>query len=225
MGICSGACMRWGQLRKTCRHATRMCAWDVLPLVMLLGVLQPPALVGLSPLRDVHALLLYRLRPLHCCSCSLAAPPSASAASTLLCCSAACLPPASTPLAAPPPVSPACPAGYAVECRVWEGNYSSEEAMAQQLSILQVSRLGNNVSVGDVHTCCAVFQVTGKRSAPAASKGCWQGCRAGAANTCCARCAARAPVPPRQDYVADPTDWIVAADVDELQWWGGKFVK
>ncbi|KAL4430583.1 hypothetical protein ABPG77_005823 [Micractinium sp. CCAP 211/92] len=55
-------------------------------------------------------------------------------------------------------------AGYAVECRVWEGRYSSEEHMAQQLDMLQ-------------------------------------------------------------EYVADPTDWVVAADVDEFQWWGGKFIK
>lgn len=55
-------------------------------------------------------------------------------------------------------------AGYAVECRVWEGRYSSEEHMAQQLAMLQ-------------------------------------------------------------EYVADPTDWVVPADVDEFQWWGGKFIK
>ncbi|EFN55566.1 hypothetical protein CHLNCDRAFT_134048 [Chlorella variabilis] len=54
--------------------------------------------------------------------------------------------------------------GYAVECRVWEGRYSSEEHMVQQLSMLA-------------------------------------------------------------DYVSDPTDWVVAADVDEFQDWGGKFIK
>ncbi|KAI3425963.1 hypothetical protein D9Q98_007933 [Chlorella vulgaris] len=54
--------------------------------------------------------------------------------------------------------------GYAVECRVWEGQYSSEEHMVQQLSMLN-------------------------------------------------------------DYVSDPTDWVVAADVDEFQDWGGVFIK
>jgi hypothetical protein len=47
---------------------------------------------------------------------------------------------------------------------VWEGRYSSEEHLVQQLAVLD-------------------------------------------------------------DYVSDPTDWVVAADVDELQDWGGKFVK
>lgn len=28
-----------------------------------------------------------------------------------------------------------------------------------------------------------------------------------------------------RDYIADPSDWVVAADVDELQDWGGKFLK
>lgn len=55
-------------------------------------------------------------------------------------------------------------AGYAVECRVWEGQYSHEEHLVHQLSMFN-------------------------------------------------------------DHVADPTDWIVAADVDELQDWGGKFIK
>ncbi len=27
------------------------------------------------------------------------------------------------------------------------------------------------------------------------------------------------------DYVSDPTDWVVVADVDEFQDWGGKFIK
>jgi hypothetical protein len=27
------------------------------------------------------------------------------------------------------------------------------------------------------------------------------------------------------DYVSDPTDWVVAADVDEFQDWGGVFIK
>ncbi len=48
--------------------------------------------------------------------------------------------------------------------RVWEGQYSSEEHMMQQLGMLN-------------------------------------------------------------DYVSDPTDWVVAADVDEFQDWGGKFIK
>ena len=52
----------------------------------------------------------------------------------------------------------------AVPCRVWEGRYSEEDHLVQQLHMLN-------------------------------------------------------------DYVSDPTDWVVAADVDEFQWWGGKFIK
>ncbi|KAI7843139.1 hypothetical protein COHA_003310 [Chlorella ohadii] len=57
--------------------------------------------------------------------------------------------------------------GYSIECRVWEGTYSSEEAMAQQLGMLR-------------------------------------------------------------DYIVDPSDWVVAADVDEFHDWGagqGRFIK
>ena len=49
-------------------------------------------------------------------------------------------------------------------CRVWEGNYSSEDHLSHQLGMLA-------------------------------------------------------------DYISDPTDWVVTADVDEFQWWGGKFIK
>lgn len=80
-------------------------------------------------------------------------------------CSALRHPPAAPPVASCKPVlSALCQPLPTAACRVWEGQYSSEAHMAQQLAMLR-------------------------------------------------------------DYVSDPTDWIVAADVDELQDWGGKFIK
>lgn len=90
---------------------------------------------------------------------------------------------------------------HAIKAGLWAGTYSSKEATAQQPTMRQAPLTRSASSA----TPCRVWEGTYSSEEAMAQQ-----------------------LTMLRDYIVDPSDWVVAADVDEFHDWGGghgRFIK